>query len=828
MAYTQGEAHKATLEYFRGDELAANVWLGKYALRNESGELLEKTPADTHRRLAKEFARIEAKYPNPMSEDEIFALLQDWTIIPQGSPMSAIGNPYQVQSLSNCFVLAPPEDSYGGILKTDQELVQIMKRRGGVGIDVSPIRPRSMRTSNAAGTTDGIGVFMERFSNSTREVAQGGRRGALMISCHCLHPDIETFIAIKQDKTKVTGANVSVRVTREFMFAVEHDQEITLRWPVDVPAQDAKFTKVVKAKQIWDQLIAANWASAEPGILFWNTITENSIPDLFPGYSSITVNPCGEITLSPYDSCRLMLLNLTKFVHNPFKVEDCSFKMEEFEAVVEKAQRLMDDLVDLEIEAIDRIIAKVESDPEPEEVKRTELELWHKVRKSAVYGRRTGLGITGLGDALAMCCMQYGNTYSINTTSLIYQSLAEAANRSSVRMAQERGAFPACDLDILQSAYDADHPSITKLLADDYDLEPDLLKYGRRNIALTTTAPAGSMSILAQTTSGCEPVFMLSYKRRKKINPNDASARVDFVDDVGDKWTEHTVYHHGLKQWMEVTGETDITKSPYWGATSADIDWNASVDLQAAAQEWVEHSISKTCNLPEHVTKEQVSELYMRAYKSGCKGFTIYRDGSRSGVLVADKPKEEKKAQVVETTAPKRPDRLTCDIHRTQIGGEQYVMIVGLLEDKPFEIFCGLSKNLGLPKTKTTGFVEKVKVKDKTQYNLVIPVGDAGELVINDLVSTFDNPVYESFTRTLSLSLRHGVPVQFVVDQLRKDKHSDVTSFSAATARVLSKHYIPDGTKPVGVKKCGDCGSDSLAYESGCVSCKNCGSSKCS
>jgi ribonucleotide reductase alpha subunit len=951
--------------YFNGDELSASVWTNKYALRDSEGNLLEKTPADTHRRLAKEFARIEAKYPNPMSEEEIYSLLADWTIVPQGSPMSAIGNPYQIQSSSNCFVLENVIDSYGGILHSDQQLVQIMKRRGGVGLDISGIRPRDMKTSNAAGTTDGLGIFMERYSNSTREVAQGGRRGALMISCHVLHPEILTFIQIKQDKSKVTGANISVRITDDFMRAVESDSEVTLRWPVTATVEEAKVTKIVKAREIWNLLVESNWNSAEPGILFWDRILSEGMADIYPEFRSVSTNPCvtgetlvltrqgnlpintligkpidvwngmewstvtpystgpqdtctvtlsdgdyldctlnhgflvkaednsiqkitaenltqgmalcnyilprghevpfdrrvqsiehagiretfcftepklgqgtfngivtsncGEIPLSAYDSCRLLLLNLTKFVACPFKQTAWSgFSVDpekSFKSVVGKAQRLMDDLVDLEIEAVDRILAKIDSDPEPETVKTVERDLWTNIRKAAVAGRRTGLGVTGLGDALAMCNIKYGSVESVKATEQIYEQLALAAHESSIQLAVERGAFPVCD----PFLYDSSHPFVSRLDNSGEGCEhyTDLFhKIGRRNIALTTTAPAGSMSILTQTSSGCEPVFMLSYTRRKKVNPNDTTARVDFVDQSGDKWQEYTVHHHGLKQWMEVTGETDITKSPYYGATANEIDWEKSVEIQAAAQKWIEHSISKTCNLPSTVTKEQVSDLYFKAWRSGCKGFTIYRDGCRSGVLVASSEKDKKPEGT--PGAPKRPASLACDIHRTIIAGEPYIMVVGLLDGKPYEIFSGLSKHLSLPKSKISGRINKRPKKEGLAfYDLHVPVGDE-ELVFENIVEMFDSPNYGAFTRTISLSLRHGVPVQFVVEQLRKDKHSDMTSFAAAVARVLSKHYIPDGTKATGEKACPECKSTDLSYQGGCSSCLQCGWSKCS
>lgn len=950
------------IDYFNGDELAANVWYTKYALRDASGNVLETTPADTHRRLAREFARIEANYPNPMSEEEIYDLLADWTVVPQGSPMSAIGNTTQIQSTSNCFVVENPTDSYGGILLSDQELAQIMKRRGGVGVDISTIRPKGMRTSNAAGTTDGIGVFMDRYSSTCREVAQGGRRGALMISVSCVHPDVETFINIKRDKTRVTGANVSVRMTDEFLRAVEADTEVALRWPVDSTVETAKFTKVVRAKDIWDQLVQANWESAEPGILFWDTVTSTSMADLFAdrGFTTISTNPClvgstrirlvsgqhktlkelaesgedvlvhtvntltgkieqklarnprltakdadtlevtfmggdsivgtpdhpvmsndmqrvtledlypgdimyggavvrsvepagkqdvynvtvegnhnyfivasngkslvntfncGEIPLSAYDSCRLLLLNLAKFITDPF-TDDAAFDYDRFEEVTKKAQRLMDDMVDLEIEAVDRIIEKVRRDPEPDNVKAVELDLWLKIREAATKGRRTGLGITGLGDAIAMLGVKYGSQESVEVTDDIYRTLETAAHESSTDMAVERGSFPACEPSVYRHAIDQDHPMVSRLA--NYD--DRFLSCGRRNIALTTTAPAGSMSIMTQTASGCEPVFMLSYTRRKKVNPSDPNARVDFIDDLGDKWTEFTVYHHGVKKWMDVTGETDITKSPYWGATANEIDWNKSVEIQAAAQQWVEHAISKTTNLPADVTREKVSELYLQAWKSGCKGMTIYRDGSRSGVLVSKSA--EKKPSIVATRAPKRPESLPCDIHRTQIGGEPYVMLIGLMEGAPYEVFCGLSSHIGLPKSKITGaIVKNPRKKGPATYDLVIPSADGGDITIGDIVTVFDNPTHGAFTRTLSLSLRHGVPVQFVVEQLRKDKYSDMSSFACAVARVLSKHYVADGTKVHGEKQCPECGSDNVSYQNGCATCMDCGSSKCS
>jgi ribonucleoside-diphosphate reductase alpha chain len=833
--YTQEEAYASSLEYFGGDELAASVFLSKYALRDSTGSLLEKAPADMHRRLAKEFARIEAKYPNPLSEEEIFEYLSKWEIVPQGSPMSAMGNPYKIQSLSNCFVIAAPEDSYGGILFADQEQAQIMKRRGGVGFDISTIRPRGMHTANAAGTTDGIGVFMERFSNTCREVAQGGRRGALMLTVSVNHPEIETFINIKRDLKKVTGANISIRLTDDFMQAVKDDSEYTLRWPVDASPSDARVTKVVKAKEVWDQIIDAAWTSAEPGLLFWDTVKKATPTEAYAslGYGSVSTNPCGEIVLSPYDSCRLLLLNLAKFVKNPYDA-GATFDYVAFGRAAKVAQRLMDDLVDLELEAVDTIISKIESDPESEAVKHAELALWRKIKDAASKGRRTGLGITAMGDALAALNIRYGSQESVDKTEEIYKVLEVNAYRSSVRMAAERGAFP-----IFSHKLEAEHEFIQKVISADPELRSDYLKHGRRNIALTTTAPAGSVSCLTQTTSGIEPAFLVSYTRRKKVNPNDVDSRVDFVDQLGDKWQEYKVYHHGYKKWMEVTGKGDvIEESPYWKATSNDVDWEMSVKLQAAAQKWVCHSLSKTCNLPNDTTKETVAQVYMAAWESGCKGFTVYRDGCRTGVLVSDAPKaEEKKADgqptgITENHAPKRPKELQCDIHRINVkgtsGSESYLVLVGMMDDKPYEVFCGLSSHVEVPKKAKHGTLIKNGKKDGVAtYNLSIPVGDDDVVVFKDVVELFANPLHGAFTRSLSLALRHGIPVQYVTEQLQKDKHSDMQSFSRVIARVL-KSYIPDGTKSTSDKKCSSCGAtDGLVYQEGCLTCKSCGNSKC-
>ena len=1330
--YTRQEAYAASLKYFQGDELAAGVFVDKYALKDLTGNILEKTPTDMHLRLAKEFARIEANYPNPMSEKEIFCLLADvehidiskravmtlaelateskgfGPVVPQGSPMSAIGNDYKLQSLSNCFVISSPEDSYGGILFADQEQAQIMKRRGGVGFDISSIRPKGLHTANAAGTTDGIGVFMERFSNTCREVAQGGRRGALMISISIKYPEIETFINIKRDLKKVTGANISIRLTDEFMNAVKSNSDFTLQWPVDVPVEEAKVTKVVKAQDIWNQIIDAAWTSAEPGLLFWDTVKRRTPTEAYAsvGYGSVSTNPCvtgdtqvavadgrghvpigelaaagvdvpvyacddsgkiviktmrnprltgsnmpvykvtiegghtfkatgnhkmilrdgskksvqdlqngdqlqiakrtertlvelnknirtnnknhyvvlenhvhsktehkmiwefsngvvpkhhvihhidfnsknnnienlacmdfnahkelhaknmvgknnpifkikanperfaeysakmsastsglnnprafdvtneeifdhiriltkqigrrvncydwisyaeknsslprhlnefrftennfsdiakecqipdelididsrtarraleaqnsgyhwrvneseleierkcewcsknfwnrydrreisfcghscsnyyanrkagrntkraasiqkmhqeraalsrvgqlnaftklrfelnrdpgfdewaneckinrfpsrlgtkngfatwpqlkseaslhnhrvvsvefagnedvyngtvddvhnfyiggwntenneslliltqncGELVLSPYDSCRLLLINLYKFVKNPFS-SAAAFDNEKFKSVSQKAQRLMDDLVDLEIEAVNKILSKIENDPESVSVKRAEVELWQKIKTATSGGRRTGLGITALGDALAAMNFVYGSDHSITMTESIYKALCIGAYRSTVQMAKERGTFPAYSYEL-----EAQHPFIKQVMDSDEDLASDHKKYGRRNIALTTTAPAGSVSVLTQTTSGIEPAFLLSYKRRKKVNGEDSDSRVDFIDPSGDKWQEYKVYHHAFKKWMEVTGkpEEQSNESPYWGGTSNDVNWTQSVKLQAAAQRHVCHSISKTCNLPNDASKDLVAQVYMAAWESGCKGFTVYRDGCRTGVLVADTSTEEETltldgdqpTKVIENHAPKRPKELPCDIHRINVRSsgvtESYLVLVGKLDDNPYEVFCGLANHVEVPKKAKTGVIIKNGKKDGVAtYNLRIPYGDDDVLLFKDVVELFANPNYGSFTRTLSLALRHGVPVSYVVEQLQKDKHSDMQSFSRVIARVLKSH-IPDGTKSMSDKKCGGCNADDgLVYQEGCLLCKYCGYSKC-
>ena len=826
--FTYSDVLDASLEYFEGDKLAASVFVGKYALKDLEGNYYEKTPEDMHRRLASEFARIEQKYENPMSEKEIFSLFDRFQyIVPQGSPMSGIGNDYQIQSISNCFVIESPHDSYGGILHADQQQVQIMKRRGGVGFDLSNIRPRGLSCENAARTTDGIEVFMDRFSNSCREVAQGGRRGALMLSISVHHPQVMDFIKIKRDLTRVTGANISVRVSDEFMTAVKEGAEYEQRWPVE--SENPEIQNYASATEIWDALIEGAHASAEPGVLFWDTAKNMTPADIYEdeGFGSTSTNPCGEIILSPGDSCRLMLVNLTSFVKNAWK-PNAVFNWSKYATVVQKAQRLMDDMIDLEIEQIDKIIAKVEKDPEPDYVKRAERELWQFIKAQAIRGRRTGLGITGLGDTIAMLGQTYGSKKSIETVEEMYKWLAINSYDASIKLAKERGAFPICDVEREEG-----HPFLERIINE---LLPERIEdyriHGRRNIANTTTAPAGSVSCLTQTTSGIEPAFQAIYKRRKKINPNDEDARVDFIDELGDKWTEYNVYHHGFAQWLsasdvneELSNEDLIGMSPYANATANDIEWTNKVDLQAAAQKWICHAISNTTNLPSDIDVDTVKDIYMKGWETGCKGITVYRDGSRSGVLVSANEKTEK-TDLTTRHAPKRPETLDCEIHHTTVKGERWVVLVGLLDGKPYEVMGGKAELIEIPKKYSTGKLTKRTFKTQTnKYDLAF--GDEGdEIIIKDVVSVFDNPNHAGYTRTISLALRHGAPVQYLVEQLQKDKEMDMFSFSKCIARCLKK-YIEDGCK-ASVSTCTNCGAeDTIIYQEGCQTCTACGFGAC-
>ena len=835
---TFDDALRKSIDYFKGDELAANVFVTKYALCDNDGNYLEKTPDDMHKRLASEFHRIESKYENAMTEREIYSLLKDFKyIVPQGSPMAGIGNSYRVQSLSNCFVIESPYDSYGGILKTDQELVQISKRRGGIGFDISSIRPKGLPTGNAAKTTDGIEVFMDRFSNSCREVAQGGRRGALMLTVSVHHPQIRDFIKIKRDLARVTGANISIRLSDEFMRAVESETDFELRFPVD--SENPDIIESVSAAEVWEEIIESAHASAEPGLLFWDTAKKNTPSDIYAehGFESSSTNPCGEIILSPYDSCRLMLVNLVSLVKNPFS-KNCKFDFSKMKEVTMKAQRLMDDMIDLEIEQVDKILEKINTDPEPSAIKKIEKDMWVEIKKQAELGRRTGLGVTGVGDMLAAMNIQYGSDESIDFVEKVYKNLCINAYRSSCILAKERGAFPIHDFK--KETY---HPFLRRIWEEDPELFNMNEMWGRRNIAITTTAPAGSVSTLTQTTSGIEPAFLLHYTRRKKLTQNDEAAVVDFIDDTGDKWQEYTVYHHGFRNWIntvnpresqELSDENLVEMSPYAGATANEIDWVAKVKMQAAAQKWVCHAISNTTNLPADIDVETVKKVYMTGWKLGCKGVTVYRDGSRSGVLVSNTSKESpederENNQILYHDAPRRPKSLPCIVNHATIAGEKWTILVGLLNNRPYEVIGGLSKYVEIPRKYTSGTIVKHPRKTiNSKYDLSFGE-DGNEIVIKDIVSVFDNPNHSAFTRTISLSLRHGIPIQYLVEQLQKDKDADLFSFSKVIARVLKK-YIEDGTRVSnGIIDCGcetpeDC---NVVYQEGCATCLTCGFAKC-
>lgn len=804
--YTREQVLEESLKYF-DNLLAAEVFTSKYALRDNDGNFLEKDPDGSFDRVAKELFRIENKYKNPLSYKIIRNSLDKFKyIIPQGSPLSAIGNTYQNQSISNCFTVDSPYDSYGGILKTDQELVQIAKRRGGVGFDISTIRPIGLATSNAAKTTDGIAIFMERYSNSCREVAQKGRRGALMLTISVEHPEIETFIGIKKDLNKVTGANISIRITNQFMRSVLSDSEFELKWPVG--SENPSYVKKVRALDIWNQIIDAAWTSAEPGVLFWDTVLENGPADIYEFFRSISTNPCSELTLSAYDSCRLLVINVFSFVINPF-TDEAYFDYELFAEYVHIAQRLMDDMVDLEIEAIDKILNKIESDPEPEEVKLLEKNLWLKIRYAAQSGRRTGLGPTSIGDTVAALGIKYGSDESVEVVESIYKVLGQEAHSESINLAKERGSFPKFDYEL-----EKDHKYLNRLIKD--ELKYDWKKFGRRNVSLTTTAPVGSISIETRRSSGIEPVFMISSKRRKKIV--DENERVDFIDPMGDKWTEFEVNHLGYDEWKQLNPNKTLEESPYFGATAMDIDWINTVEIQSVAQKWVDHAISKTANCPKDTTKELISEMYMTAWKSGCKGFTVYRDGSRTGVLIGLEPKKEIN-NFEQNNATKRPSKIECDINHVTVKGEKWIILIGKIDNKPYEIFGGKADKIQFPSKYKQGFLEKDK--GKSRYNLIIEDNDE-EFIVKDVISTFDNVEYALHTRLLSLSMRHGTPVKYIVDQLQKDTESSIFDFSKIIGRVLKK-YIFDGDSS---QKCATC-KMKLTFEEGCLSCKNCGTSKC-
>jgi len=840
VAYTQDEAFAAALQYFKGDDLAARVWINKYALKDSSGTLYERDPNDMHKRIASEIARVEQKYANPLSENEVLELIKDFKyIIPQGSPMTGIGNPFQIASLSNCFVIgnSGDSDSYGGIMKIDQEQVQLMKRRGGVGHDLSHIRPKGSPVKNSALTSTGIVPFMERFSNSTREVAQDGRRGALMLSVSIKHPDAEDFIDAKLEQGKVTGANVSVRINDEFMQAVEKGVPYVQQYPIK--AAQPKFSKEIDANALWKKIVHNAWRSAEPGILFWDTIIRESLPDCYAdlGYETVSTNPCGEIPLCPYDSCRLLAINLYSYVENPFTPK-AKFNWELFKKHVGLAQRMMDDIIDLELEKIDAILEKIDEDPEDEEIKRTEKNLWLNIRKKAEEGRRTGVGITAEGDMLAALGLRYGSKEGSAFSIEVHKNLALAAYRSSVDMAKERGAFAIYDADREKA-----NPFMLRLKEADPQLYYDMTEYGRRNIALLTIAPTGTTSLMSQTTSGVEPVFMPVYKRRRKVNPNDKEVRVDFVDEVGDSWEEYIVFHHKFKDWMEINGhdttynykqeELDelIKKSPYYKATSNDVDYLEKVRMQGAIQKWVDHSISVTINMPNDVSEELVGELYMEAWKAGCKGVTVYRDGSRSGVLIAvdDKKKEEKQEEQSTSFPTVRPQILEADVVRFQNNKDKWIAFIGLIDEKPYEIFTGLSDDedgILIPRWVTRGSIIKNKEADGTsRYDFQFKNQRGYKTTIEGLSYKF-NPEYWNYAKLISSTLRHGMPIEKVVELIGSLQLDEaINTWKNGVARAL-KRYIPDGTE-VGKQKCSNCNSTNLHYQEGCLTCSDCGSSKC-
>lgn len=833
-SYTYDEAFQSSLEYFNGDELAARVWVNKYALKDSDGNIFELNPDEMHWRLAREIARIEEKYPNPMPVEKLYELMRNFRyIVPQGGPMTGIGNTHQIASLSNCFVIGDtgPSDSYGGIMKVDQEQVQLMKRRGGVGHDLSHIRPKGSPVKNSALTSTGIVPFMERFSNSTREVAQDGRRGALMLSVSIKHPDSESFIDAKLEQGKITGANVSVKIDDDFMKSVVSGEKYIQQYPVD--AKDPRVTKETDASSLWNKIVHNAWKSAEPGILFWDTIIRESVPDCYAdlGYRTVSTNPCGEIPLCPYDSCRLIALNLYSYVENPF-TKEAKFNFELFKEHVGYAQRIMDDIIDLELEKIEGILAKVNADPESDTVKRVERELWENIHKKAEEGRRTGVGITAEGDMLAALGLQYGSDNAVDFSIEVHKSLALAAYRSSVDMAKDRGAFPIYD-----AKKEANNPFIKRLFDAEPSLQEDMKKHGRRNIALLTIAPTGTTSLMTQTTSGIEPVFLPVYKRRRKVNPNDADVRVDFVDEVGDSWEEYIVFHHKFVTWMEANGhdttknysqeELDalIAESPYYKATSNDVDWLNKVRMQGGVQKWVDHSISVTINLPNDVSEELVGQLYVEAWKSGCKGVTVYRDGSRAGVLISNDKKEE-----TSKFPTKRPHELEADVVRFQNNKEKWIAFVGLLKGKPYEIFTGLADDedgILLPKSVSKGKIIKNAEEDGTsRYDFQYTNKRGYKTTIEGLSFKFDKEFW-NYAKLISGVLRHGMPIEDVLDLvagLQLDSES-INTWKNGVERALKK-YIPNGTKAK-KGKCENCGSDSLIYQEGCLICTSCGSSKC-
>ncbi len=836
-ACSHEEALAAATEYFQGDTLAAGVWLNKYALKDSFGKIYERNPDEMHHRIAAEIARIENKYVNPVAEEEIYQLLRRFRyLVPQGSPMAGIGNPFQVVSLSNCFVIGVEgsADSYGAILKMDEEQVQLMKRRGGVGHDLSHLRPMGLPVMNSALTSTGILPFMERYSNSTREVAQDGRRGALMLTLSVQHPDSPYFVDAKLDNTKVTGANISLRLDDEFMKAAISGTPYRLRFPVgsDKPLEE----KMIDAAGLWKKIVHNAWKSAEPGVLFWDTVLRESVPDCYAdlGFRTISTNPCGEIPLCPYDSCRLLAINLLSYVTDPFTPQ-ARFDVDLFKKHAQMAQRVMDDIIDMELEKIESILVKIAHDPEPDAVKTTESELWQKIRHKCLQGRRTGIGITAEGDMLAALGIRYGSPESLDFCENLHRTLALSVYRGSVNLARERGAFPVYD-----AAREAQNPFIQRLREADPALYDDMAKYGRRNIALLTIAPTGTTSLMTQTTSGLEPVFRISYKRRRKVNPNDKNARITFTDEVGDSWEDYHVFHVPFKQWLKTKGydpeqvdklpeaelEKIIEQSPWHRASAADVDWVSKVHLQGRVQKWVDHSISVTVNVPEDATEDLIEKIYLTGWEVGCKGMTVYREGSRSGVLLSDK-KQEKKDIFAETSAPKRPQVLDAVVVTFMNNDERWVAVVGLYEGRPYEIFTGRAiDSFSILTQVSQGKVLKIKDHGKNRYDFQYIDKGGYKVTIEGLSRTFDKE-YWNYARLISGVLRHGMPLPYVVDMVENLhlESASLNNWKNGVLRALRK-FIPDGTTP-SHNTCPSCKTDNLVYQEGCLHCKNCGHSEC-
>ena len=839
--YTFDEAFKASMDYFTGDELAAKVWVNKYALKDAFGNIYEQSPKDMHHRLAGEIARVEKNYPNPLSEQELFDLFDHFRyIIPQGSPMTGIGNDFQIASLSNCFVIGIDgmADSYGAIIRIDEEQVQLMKRRGGVGHDLSHIRPKGSPVKNSALTSTGLVPFMERYSNSTREVAQDGRRGALMLSVSIKHPDSESFIDAKMTEGKVTGANVSVKIDDEFMRAVIGNETYRQQYPID--ATEPLYAKDINATALWHKIIHNAWKSAEPGVLFWDTILRESVPDCYAdlGFRTVSTNPCGEIPLCPYDSCRLLAINLYSYVVNPF-TKEAYFDFDLFKKHVALAQRIMDDIIDLESEKIEKILEKIDSDPESMEVKQSERHLWEKIQRKTLMGRRTGVGITAEGDMLAALGLRYGSDEAIDFAEKVQKTLALAAYRSSVELAKERGAF-----EIFDAKREEKNPFIGRLREADPELYADMLKYGRRNIACLTIAPTGTTSLMTQTTSGIEPVFLPVYKRRRKVNPNDTEARVDFVDETGDAFEEYIVFHHKFVTWMMANGYSTIkrytqeeidelvAKSPYYKATSNDVDWLQKVRMQGRIQKWVDHSISVTINLPSNVSEDLVNELYIEAWRCGCKGCTVYRDGSRSGVLIAADNKKKKKDDCMQppVIVSTRPRELEADVVKFQNNKEKWIAFVGLLNGRPYEIFTGLAdddEGIMLPKNVVKGSIIKSYDEDgKKHYDFQFKNKRGYKMTIEGLDGKF-NPEYWNYAKLISGVLRYGMPIDQVIKLVQgmELNSESINTWKNGVERALKK-YLPNGMAAKG-QQCPNCGLETLVYQEGCLICTNCGASRC-